>query len=99
MYCFDYRQLGAVGQCKECVRAWIQIISRAPMSYLGFAMLWLLTVFVGGAIVALLQATVVKMVPYAGIFLGAMVSNLYWFLQAIIVGQFIRKNAAELGWD
>jgi hypothetical protein len=79
--------------------AWIEIIARAPGSYAIFSLIWLFTVFVGGTVVAILQATVMVLVPIAGIAIANTIAMLFWFAQAILVGQFIRRNAAAFGWD
>ena len=77
--------------------AWIHVISRAPASYVAFTGLWLVTIFIGGALVGVLQMAV-GLVPVAGFALSATLAMLYWFTQAILVGLFIRKNAEAFGW-
>ena len=77
--------------------AWIQIIARAPGPYASFTMLWLITVFIGGAIIAVLQSLVIE-IPYAGIMIASIISMMFWWFQAILVGRFIRQNGDAFGW-
>ena len=78
--------------------AWLKVISRAPGAYAMFTILWLVTVFVGGALVGALQSVALA-VPYAGVVLAATLSMLFWWFQAILVGRFVRQNADAFGWD
>ena len=78
--------------------AWVQIVGRAPRPYATFSVLWLVTVFVGGALVAALQRAL-DHIPVAGVLVSSTLSMLFWWFQAILVGRFIRLNAAAFGWD
>ena len=78
--------------------SWVQTVARAPVAYARFAALWVVTVFVGGAIVAALESVLVDAVPVAGEMAAATLGLLFFYAQAILVGQFLRKNAAALGW-
>jgi hypothetical protein len=78
--------------------AWFQIIGRAPGSYASFTVLWLVTIFIGSVVVGLLQA-VALLVPYAGMVIGATISMMFWWFQALLVGRFIRQNAEAFGLD
>lgn len=78
--------------------AWIQIIARAPGSYFWFSLLWLVTIFVVGALVGAGQE-VASSIPLAGTAIAATLGSLFWFAQAILVGLFIRRNADAFGWS
>lgn len=75
---------------------WFRIVARAPGPYASFALLWLASVFVGGAIVAVLQQ-IAMAIPYLGAVIAGMLSCMFWFLQAILVGRFMRQNAEAFG--
>ena len=76
--------------------AWVQVIARAPLSYLMLVGLFLLAL-VAFATMRLLTV-LLAFVPILGPFLVGAISNLLWFLQATIVGGFLRRHAEDFGY-
>jgi hypothetical protein len=76
--------------------AWIRVIGRAPAAYARFLGLWMVTVIVGVGIGLLTDPLLDSGL---GMYLAAVVWALYWFVQAGLIGQFLRANAAVYGWD
>jgi hypothetical protein len=78
--------------------AWARIIARAPASYA-----LLVALFVGSIVAWWLgswaAAATLGRVPLLGGLLVVTVDNLLAFAQAALVGGFLRRNAAALGYD
>jgi hypothetical protein len=75
---------------------WVQIVARAPAAYARFAVVWVVTVFVGGAVVGAAEAAVADAVPVVGDMVATTLGMLFLFAQAILVGQFLRRNSVAL---
>jgi hypothetical protein len=76
--------------------AWVQIIARAPRSYLKLVGLFALA---GVAFVALrLLALAFVWMPFVGAYLVAAISTLLWMTQAALVGGFLRRHAHDFGY-
>ena len=75
---------------------WIKVIARAPRSYLTLVGLFLLALlaFVVMRLVTLALASVLIVGP----FLVAALSNLLVFVQAAVVGGFLRRHAEDFGY-
>jgi hypothetical protein len=78
--------------------AWIRIIAAAPVSY---ALLVLL--FVGSVVLfwvgSTAAAATVGRIPIVGGLITMTITNLLLFLQASLVGGFLRRNAEAFGYD
>ncbi|MBI2892230.1 MAG: hypothetical protein HYY06_01670 [Deltaproteobacteria bacterium] len=77
---------------------WIRIVSRAPISYLRLVALFLAAGVVW-ATVGRLASLLFGRIPFLGEALEATALNLVVFLQAALVGGFVRRNADELGYE
>jgi hypothetical protein len=77
--------------------AWVQIISRAPIDYLKLVGVYLLALFVWMGASLLADATLAR-IWFVGGLLSATVSNLFLFVQAALVGGFLRRHAGEYGY-
>jgi hypothetical protein len=77
--------------------AWLQVISRAPASYVRLVALFWATL-IAFALFGRLVAPALQGVPLAGAFLGAWAANLLWFAQACLVGGFLRRHASDFGY-
>ena len=75
--------------------AWIRIVARAPAAYVRFLGLWFITVAVGIGV----SMVTSPFTGFLGMFLAGVISNLYWFSHAVVVGSYIRDNAEAYGWD
>lgn len=75
---------------------WIQIVARAPLAYLRFAVVWLGSIVVGYGLFTV--ATPLIDDPITGA-LVAFVWNLFLFAQASLVGDYLRSNAERFGLD
>lgn len=77
--------------------AWGQVIARAPLAYVRFLGLWLVSVAAGG-IVYVVTDTLFGDVFLVSAFARCAAWCLFAFAQAALVGGYIRSHAAELGW-
>lgn len=77
--------------------AWLQVISRAPASYLRLVALFWATL-AAFALFNRLLAPLLTGVPIAGQFLAAFAANLLWFAQACLVGGFLRRHASDFDY-
>lgn len=78
--------------------AWIKIISRAPVSYLGLVLLFIISV-IAYWIFTLMAGVLAVVIPIGGVFVVSMVQCLLLFVQACLTGGFLRRNADAFGWD
>lgn len=91
--------------------AWIAIISRSPVTYVRFAVLWLVSVAIIVGVVVVTSPIVdgamslesTDRVPLASWGIGAAVAAFIWdvviFGQAVLVGLYLRENRRELGFE
>ncbi len=77
--------------------AWLQVITRAPASYLRLVALFWATL-VAFALFGRTLAPLLQSVPVAGGCLRACAANLLWFAQACLVGGFLRRHAGDFGY-
>jgi hypothetical protein len=77
--------------------AWVQIVSRAPARYailvalyVGFGIAWWIT--------TLVMANALGGIPFIGPLLIGTAANLLLFMQACVIGGFLRRNAEVLGY-
>ena len=90
--------------------AWIALIRRAPMHYAQFTLLWFASVLVVLCVVLATSPIVDGALTFAettetplatfglGAFAASAIWNLVGFVQAAIVGLFLRQHRAALGW-
>jgi len=91
--------------------AWIAIISRSPIRYARFAALWVASVAVIIAVIAVtapivdgsMSLEMTRTAPLATWGIGAAVAAFIWnvviFGQAVLVGLYLRENRHELGFE
>jgi hypothetical protein len=77
--------------------AWIQIIRRAPASYARLVALFALSLVAYFCFTVLSQLAA-GWIPFLGDMLVGTVANLLLFVQAVIVGAFLRRHAEEFGF-
>jgi hypothetical protein len=77
--------------------AWIKIIARAPAAYAYFALVWIGSLMLGIVLVIALALQLPR--TAIGYFSEGLVWCMFWFAQAVLVGNFIRENAQAFGWD
>lgn len=78
--------------------AWIRIIARAPIAYLRLVGLFLAAGVVW-MLVGRLTGLLFGRIPFFGNWLVATAIDIVVFLQATLVGGFLRRNADELGYE
>lgn len=78
--------------------AWVKIIARAPASYLKLVLLFMLSAV--AYLLTMMFSTVFSLlIPFVGSLLVGTVTNLMLFVQACLVGGFLRRHADLFGWD
>ncbi len=77
--------------------AWIQLISRGGFNYLRFSVVWLISLAVGFTLLVL--SSLLLPPTLIGAYGAGILWCLFWFVQAVLVGNFIRQNAEAFGWD
>jgi hypothetical protein len=77
--------------------AWVRVIARAPLAYARFTALWLASAF-AGVVIYVLTAIAFADFGVFGWIAAALIWNLFWFAQAVLVGQFLRTNREAFGW-
>ncbi|HZS36689.1 MAG TPA: hypothetical protein VFF06_07685 [Polyangia bacterium] len=78
--------------------AWIQIVARAPLSYLALVGLYLASI-IAGFYLRLLFVLGGMAIPVVGSLLVGAAGNVLLFMQAAVVGGFLRRNAEHFGYD
>jgi hypothetical protein len=78
--------------------AWIRIAGRAPLSYLTLVGTFILAVLALG-VWQLLVGNAIGWLPIVGPMVVATGTHLLLFVQACLVGGFLRRHAALFGWD
>jgi hypothetical protein len=76
---------------------WVRAVGRAPGQYVRFVGLWLVSVVIGLVVLWGTLRALAGTIP--GDAAAAFVWNLFWFFQASLVGEYIRRNAKAFGWD
>jgi hypothetical protein len=78
--------------------AWIQIMARAPASYLALVGLYIASLAAGWFLRGVLGQAALH-VPFVGTLLAVAIGNALTFVQAAVVGGFLRRNAEHFGYD
>ncbi|MDX2093649.1 MAG: hypothetical protein SFX73_37765 [Kofleriaceae bacterium] len=76
---------------------WVRVIGRAPGQYVRFVGLWIVSVLLGLVVLWATTQSLTGSVP--GDCVAAFAWNLFWFFQASLVGEYVRRNASAYGWD
>lgn len=78
--------------------SWARVISRAPAAYGRIVGVFVATTM-AWAIVDLFAIYTVGRIPILGLLFVATVNAAFAILQAVLIGGFLRRNAAELGYE
>jgi hypothetical protein len=78
--------------------AWIQIIARAPAQYAMLVGLYLASLALG-FVVKIAMVPIAWHVPYVGALVAGAAGNVLVFIQAALVGGFLKRNAEHFGYD
>jgi hypothetical protein len=78
--------------------AWVQVIARAPASYLKLVVLFLLSLAVLGFL-STVGGMAIGWIPFVGTFAVKTVVALALFAQAALVGGFLMRHAQDFGYD
>ena len=79
--------------------AWVRIVTRAPLAYVRFVATWVASVALGGLLVVTTRDLLAGVNALLGNYVAAFIWTLYSFVQAAMIGNHVRHEAAAYGWD